>query len=100
MATLSSTASTHALKADSVNMVVGVLNGTTNFILSKMEGEGADFGTVLKEAQDLGYAEADPTADVEGHDVRSKISTGEARVWCDCGCGDRAHDGYCRCDCD
>ena len=64
----------HALKADSVNMVVGILNGTTNFILSKMEGEGADFGTVLKEAQDLGYAEADPTADVEGHDVRSKIS--------------------------
>ncbi|CAM9187290.1 unnamed protein product [Ectocarpus sp. 6 AP-2014] len=55
-------------------LVCGIMNGTTNFMLSKMESEGADYGEVLKEAQDLGYAEADPTADVEGFDVQAKIA--------------------------
>jgi Homoserine dehydrogenase len=50
------------------------MNGTTNFMLTKMEQEGADYAVVLKEAQDLGFAEADPTADVEGHDVQAKIA--------------------------
>jgi len=50
------------------------MNGPTNFMLSKMEGEGADYAVVLKEAQDLGFAEADPSADVDGYDVRAKVS--------------------------
>ena len=50
------------------------MNGTTNFMLCKMEAEGLDYHTVLKEAQDLGFAEADPTADVEGFDVQAKIA--------------------------
>jgi homoserine dehydrogenase len=54
--------------------VMGIMNGTTNFMLTKMEQEGADYAVVLKEAQDLGFAEADPTADVEGHDVQAKIA--------------------------
>ncbi len=62
-----------SLMVDNVRQIVGILNGTTNFILSKMESESADYTTVLKEAQDLGFAEADPTADVEGYDARSKI---------------------------
>jgi homoserine dehydrogenase len=53
---------------------MGIMNGTTNFMLSKMEDEGADYDEVLKEAQALGFAEADPTADVEGHDVQAKIA--------------------------
>jgi homoserine dehydrogenase len=53
---------------------MGIMNGTTNFMLTKMEQEGADYAVVLKEAQDLGFAEADPTADVEGHDVQAKIA--------------------------
>jgi homoserine dehydrogenase len=53
---------------------MGIMNGTTNFMLSKMESEGADYQDVLVEAQRLGYAEADPTADVEGHDVQAKIA--------------------------
>lgn len=60
--------------ADPVERIVGILNGTTNFIITKMEQEGLDYGEVLKEAQERGYAEADPTADVEGYDARSKIS--------------------------
>mmetsp|Transcript_2099 Transcript_2099/g.6401 ORF Transcript_2099/g.6401 Transcript_2099/m.6401 type:complete len:416 (-) Transcript_2099:314-1561(-) len=62
------------LAGDEIESVSGIMNGTTNFMLSKMEAEGADYGDVLKEAQALGYAEADPTADVEGHDVRAKIA--------------------------
>lgn len=54
--------------------VMGIVNGTTNFILSKMTHEGMDFEDALKIAQDLGYAEADPTADVEGHDAGRKIA--------------------------
>ena len=59
---------------DIINEVSGICNGTTNFMLGKMADEGADYDEVLKEAQDLGYAESDPTADVEGHDVRAKIA--------------------------
>jgi homoserine dehydrogenase len=58
---------------DEISSIAGIINGTTNYMLTKMEMEGADYDVVLKEAQDLGYAESDPTADVEGHDVRSKI---------------------------
>jgi len=64
---------------------MGIANGTTNFMLCKME-EGADYGEVLKEAQELGYAEADPTADVEGHDVRAKVRKGSERSECGKGC--------------
>eukprot|EP00985_Skeletonema_marinoi_P014784 scaffold7528_cov132-Skeletonema_marinoi.AAC.1 len=62
-----------AYKGDIINEVSGICNGTTNFMLGKME-DGADYDDVLKEAQDLGFAEADPTADVAGHDVRAKIA--------------------------
>ncbi len=54
--------------------VTGILNGTTNFILTKMEKEGADYGEVLKQAQELGYAERNPEADVEGLDAGRKIA--------------------------
>ena len=60
--------------ADEVVQVSGILNGTTNYMLSKMDQTGCSYEKALKDAQDLGYAEADPTADVEGHDARSKIS--------------------------
>lgn len=54
--------------------IMGILNGTTNFILTKMAKEGADYAEVLKEAQELGYAERNPEADVEGHDAGRKIA--------------------------
>eukprot|EP00428_Durinskia_dybowskii_P065922 CAMPEP_0170385054 /NCGR_PEP_ID=MMETSP0117_2-20130122/16316_1 /TAXON_ID=400756 /ORGANISM="Durinskia baltica, Strain CSIRO CS-38" /LENGTH=442 /DNA_ID=CAMNT_0010640823 /DNA_START=115 /DNA_END=1443 /DNA_ORIENTATION=+ len=60
--------------SDQITKIMGIMNGTTNFMLCKMEDEGADYGTVLREAQSLGFAEADPTADVEGHDVQAKIA--------------------------
>ena len=60
--------------ADCVTQLAGIMNGTTNFILSKMESEGADFAVVLAEAQALGFAEADPSADVDGYDARAKIA--------------------------
>ncbi len=63
-----------ALTAEKVEAITGILNGTTNYILSKMEKEGADFEDVLKEAQEKGYAERNPEADVEGHDACRKIS--------------------------
>ena len=63
-----------SLTADEIDEVTGILNGTTNYILSKMEKEGADFDTVLKEAQDKGYAERNPEADVEGYDACRKIA--------------------------
>lgn len=65
---------TDSLQANAITSVMGIINGTTNFILSKMSEEGLDFYEVLKEAQDLGYAEADPTADVEGFDATYKLS--------------------------
>ena len=63
-----------SLTADEIDELTGILNGTTNYMLDKMNTEGADFGTVLKEAQEKGYAEADPTADVEGQDACRKIA--------------------------
>ncbi len=63
-----------SLAANNFKKVYGILNGTTNYILSKMYNEGADYKAVLKEAQALGYAEADPTSDVEGHDVAYKLT--------------------------
>lgn len=62
----------HHARADKVTEVAGILNGTTNYMLSKMSQEGMSYESVLKEAQDLGFAEADPTADVGGYDARSK----------------------------
>ncbi len=63
-----------ALTAERITQIAGILNGTTNFILTRMEEDGADFADTLKKAQELGYAEADPTADIEGHDTARKIS--------------------------
>ncbi|OGH98109.1 MAG: hypothetical protein A2104_05670 [Candidatus Melainabacteria bacterium GWF2_32_7] len=63
-----------SLAGNTITKVVGILNGTTNYILTKMEEEGSDFENVLKEAQKLGYAEADPTGDVKGHDAAYKIA--------------------------
>lgn len=63
-----------AMKINRVTEIKGILNGTTNFILSKMTEEGADFGETLALAQSIGFAEADPTADVEGYDVSRKLS--------------------------
>ena len=61
------------LAANEIDEMYGILNGTTNFILTKMIDEGLDFDTVLRMAQENGYAEKDPTADVEGHDACRKI---------------------------
>ena len=61
------------LSSNQIISVSGILNGTTNYILTKMESEGADFSTVLKDAQKKGYAEANPAADVEGLDAARKI---------------------------
>ena len=63
-----------SLAGDKVRRVLGIVNGTTNFILSKMYAEGADYAAVLAEAQALGYAESDPTADVEGFDSAAKAA--------------------------
>ena len=64
----------YSLTAEKIEAINGILNGTTNYILSKMEKEGADFAAVLKEAQDKGYAERNPEADVEGYDACRKIA--------------------------
>ncbi len=64
----------YSLTAEKIDAITGILNGTTNYILSKMEREGADFETVLKEAQEKGYAERNPEADVEGYDACRKIA--------------------------
>ena len=63
-----------SLTADEIDEITGILNGTTNYMLYKMSTEGCEFDTVLKEAQQKGYAEADPTADVEGYDACRKIA--------------------------
>lgn len=63
-----------SLTPEQVDGITGILNGTTNYILTKMEREGSDFDTVLKEAQDKGYAERNPEADVEGYDACRKIA--------------------------
>lgn len=63
-----------SLAGDRVTRVLGIVNGTTNYILDQMDTTGASFADALAEAQKLGYAEADPTADVEGHDAASKAA--------------------------
>lgn len=63
-----------SLAGDRVTRVLGIMNGTTNYILDQMDTTGASFADALAEAQKLGYAEADPTADVEGHDAASKVA--------------------------
>ena len=63
-----------SLAGDQVRRVIGIVNGTTNFILDKMDSLGSGFAEVLEEAQELGFAEADPTADVEGYDAAAKAA--------------------------
>jgi homoserine dehydrogenase len=63
-----------ALSVNRINRVTGIINGTTNYILTRMKNEGADFDDVLADAQRLGYAEADPTADVDGLDAADKLA--------------------------
>lgn len=63
-----------SLTANKIETLYGIVNGTTNYILSKMELEGADFNDVLKEAQEKGYAEADPTSDIESYDAQYKLA--------------------------
>ena len=63
-----------SLTGEHLKRVLGIVNGTTNFILTKMADEGRAFGDVLAEAQALGYAEADPSADVDGHDAAAKVA--------------------------
>ncbi len=63
-----------SLAGDKVRRVLGIVNGTTNFILDKMDTYGSGFAEVLEEAQELGYAEADPTADIEGYDAAAKAA--------------------------
>ena len=65
---------TQSLAGDTVLRVAGIVNGTTNYILSEMAATGADYATALAEASALGYAEADPTADVEGYDAAAKAA--------------------------
>ena len=62
------------MQANEIKSIMGIINGTTNYILTKMAECGADYETALKEAQKLGYAEFNPTADVEGFDATYKIS--------------------------
>jgi len=63
-----------SLAGDTVTRVLGIVNGTTNFILDRMDSLGADFESALEQAQELGYAESDPTADVQGHDAAAKAA--------------------------
>ena len=64
----------HSLIANEVSSVLGIVNGTTNYMLTRMAEEQMDYDDVLKEAQAMGYAEADPTADVDGYDAAAKIA--------------------------
>lgn len=63
-----------SLAGNKISKIAGILNGTTNYILTKMEEEGSDFEFVLKEAQNLGYAESDPVGDIQGFDAAYKIA--------------------------
>ena len=63
-----------SLGSNRIRRIIGIVNGTTNYILSRMAAEGADFAAVLAAAQELGYAEADPTADIDGLDAADKIA--------------------------
>ena len=71
-----------SLQANTIQSIEAIINGTTNFIMTKMCDEGGDFAEVLKEAQDLGYAEADPTADVDGFDAMYKLSILSSLAFC------------------
>ena len=71
-----------SLTGDEIDEVTGILNGTTNYILTKMDREGADFEAVLKEAQEKGYAERNPEADVEGYDACRKIAILSSLMCC------------------
>ena len=62
------------IAGDGIDALIGILNGTSNYILTEIERTGAAFDQVLMEAQDLGYAEADPSADIDGYDARSKLA--------------------------
>ena len=62
------------LQGNKITSIIGIINGTTNYILTKMTDDGKSYAEVLKEAQSLGYAEADPTSDVEGYDAAYKLS--------------------------
>lgn len=72
----------YSLTAERIDAITGILNGTTNYILTKMEREGADFDTVLKEAQEKGYAERNPEADIEGYDACRKIAILSSLMCC------------------
>ena len=63
-----------SLSVNRINAIIGIVNGTTNYILTRMQTEGSEFDDVLADAQNLGYAEADPTADVDGLDAGDKIA--------------------------
>lgn len=63
-----------SLAGDDVRRVLGIVNGTTNYVLDKMDSTGAGFTEAVEQAQALGYAEADPTADVEGFDAAAKAA--------------------------
>ncbi len=62
-----------SLAGNTISSLIGILNGTSNYILSQMSTEGLDFATALSEAQELGFAEADPTLDIDGHDAAHKL---------------------------
>ncbi|WGV28937.1 homoserine dehydrogenase [Halotia branconii] len=81
-----------SLSVNQINAVTGIVNGTTNYILTRMQTEGSNFDDVLADAQRLGYAEADPTADVDGLDAADKIA-----ILASLGFGGRIHleDVYC-----
>ncbi len=81
-----------SLGANRLENIIGIINGTTNYILTEMTEKGSDFGDVLKVAQDLGYAEADPTADVEGYDAADKIAILASLAF---GCLVKREDVYC-----
>lgn len=70
-----------SLTADEITEIRGILNGTTNYILSRMTVDGSDYDTVLAEAQNLGYAERNPEADVEGYDACRKIAILSSLAW-------------------
>jgi len=75
-------------QTNEIEAIFGIMNGTTNYIIDKMNREGADFAPTLREAQQLGYAEADPTADLSGFDVKNKIIV----------ISNTAYKGYCTTD--
>ena len=83
-----------SLLGEDVTTVMGILNGTTNYILTRMTADGADYGDALAEAQRLGYAERDPTADVEGYDAGAKAAIMASLAFgCEVVAGDVYHEG-------